>query len=410
MSFLQVLRMAASALAANRGRSILTVLSITIGAFAIVLMTSLAESGLKTLTKGIEDLGGARIIMVFPKRPERGENKQYAYTPGMTLADRDRTFDGIPHVAGVSMYSSLGHQEVMAESGLRVTTSVIASDTRFFSVFNMRMARGRIFTDEENHARETSCIVGPAVAAKIGPTPNEPLGRFLSVGSLRCRITGVFADNERFGVHFGFDWNDLVVVPSETMGDLDPRVLAGALMLVQTDAVSANPLVVRLINARLSARHPGVDDFTIVDFSGFMESWQGVERAMELIVAVLAGIALFVGGVGVMNMMLVAVSERVKEIGIRKALGARPRAIGVQFLTEAVLLSTLGGGTGVALGLGVSVLASLLIARAVTTWQLSLAPWAAVSALVVTALIGIGFGWLPAKKAAALDPVEAMRR
>jgi putative ABC transport system permease protein len=111
-----------------------------------------------------------------------------------------------------------------------------------------------------------------------------------------------------------------------------------------------------------------------------------------------------------MNMMLVAVTERVKEIGIRKALGAKPQTIGAQFLTEAVVLSTLGGGIGVTLGLGVAVGAAAIIRRGIATWQLSLAPWAGIAALGVTMFIGIAFGWLPARKAARLDPIEAMRR
>jgi putative ABC transport system permease protein len=410
MSIFQILRMATGALSANRARSTLTVLSITIGAFAIVVMSSLAESGLLTLSKGVEDLGGARIIMVWQKWPEKGENKQFAYARGLSLADRERVFEGIPHVAGVSLYKSLGPQEVTAESGARATTSVLAADARFVDVFRLRIARGRAFTEDENRGREAVCIVGPKLAEKIGPAPTDPLGRFLTVGSVRCRIEGVFADNERFGVRFGFDWNDLVVVPSETMGDRDRSVQEWGQMIVQTDAPASNDLVKRLISARLSARHPGLDDFGLFDFNGMMESWKKIDQAMQLIVAVLAGIALFVGGVGVMNMMLVAVSERVKEIGIRKALGARPRAIGAQFLTEAVFLSTLGGTTGVITGLGVALLASTLLARSISTWQVSLAPWAAISALVVTMLIGIGFGWLPARKAASLDPIEAMRR
>jgi putative ABC transport system permease protein len=289
-------------------------------------------------------------------------------------------------------------------------TSVVAVDARFFEVFRMRVGRGRAFTEEENRGRAALCVVGHKLAEKIGPTPSEPLGRFLSVGPLRCRIAGVLANNDRFGVGFGFDWTDLVITPSETMGDLEPRVLERAAVFIQTDAPTSNELVKRLLNVRLSARHPGVDDFTLLDFSGVMERFGAIFAAMELIVALLAGIALFVGGVGVMNMMLVAVSERVKEIGIRKALGARPRAIGVQFLAEAVLLSMIGGATGVLSGLATAVAASALIARSLTTWQMSLAPWAAVSALVVSLVIGVGFGWLPAKKAARLDPIEAMRR
>jgi putative ABC transport system permease protein len=410
MSSLEILRMALGALAANRGRSALTVLSITIGAFAIVVMSSLADSGFKTLEHGIEELGGARIIFVVQKEPERGEAKRSAYRRGFTLVDRDRMLDEVPHVESRSLFSRLWKKEVLAESGRRARTSVIAADAGFFDVFHMRVDRGRAFTDEENRARAPVCVVGHKLAEKIGPAPTEALGGFVTVGALRCRIIGVLADNDRVGTNFGFSWTDLVIAPGETMGELDPAVLSSAAVFLKTDSPSSNDVVKRLVNARLSARHPGVDDFTLFDFAGIMGSFRAIFAGMELIVALLAAIALFVGGVGVMNMMLVAVSERVREIGVRKALGARPRAIGAQFLTEAVLLSVLGGWTGVVTGLLTAILASTLIARAFSTWQMSLAPSAVVAALVVTLLIGVGFGWLPARKAAALDPTEAMRR
>jgi len=410
MLLVPVLRMAASALAANRVRSMLTVLSITIGAFAIVVMSSLAESGLDTLHYGIEELGGARLLLVVQKQPERGEAKQAAYARGLTLADRDRMFVDLPHVVGLSLFSRLGKKEVMAESGARTTTSVVAADARFFDAFRMKVGRGRAFTDDENRGRASLCVVGHKVAEKIGPSPREPLGGFITVGHLRCRVLGVLADNDRFGVGFGFDWTDLVIAPSESMGDLDPRVLERAAILLRTDDPSSNEIVKRLVNARMVARHPGVDDFTLFDFSGVMARFGAIFAAMEMIVALLAGIALFVGGVGVMNMMLVAVSERVKEIGIRKALGARPKAIGAQFLIEATLLSFGGGAVGVSSGLVVAFTASMLISKSLKSWQMSLAPTAAVGALLVSMILGVGFGWLPAKRAAALHPIEAMRR
>jgi putative ABC transport system permease protein len=410
VSPLELLRTAASALLQHRGRSALTVLSITIGAFAIVVMSSLAESGHLTLERGIEELGGARLLLVLQKTPERGAAKQSAYPRGLTLADRDELFEAVPHVTGLSLFSRIGKKEVIAESGARVSTHVLATDARFLDAFRMRVGRGRAFTEDENRGRAALCVIGHKTAEKIGPSPSEPLGRFLTVGPLRCRIVGVLADNERFGVSFGFDWNDLVVVPSETMGDLEARVLQRASIMVTTDAPSSNELVKRLLNARLLLRHPGVDDFTLLDFSGVMERFGVIFSTMKLIVALLAGIALFVGGVGVMNMMLVAVSERVREIGLKKALGARPGTIGAQFLAEAVMLSGAGGAAGVALGLLCALGVSLAIAHAVKSWQLALAPPAAGAAFVVSMVIGVGFGWLPAKKAAALDPIEALRR
>ena len=407
MSVIEILRLATQALVASRGRSILTVLSITVGAFAIVVMSSLAESGLKTLERGIEDLGGARILFVAQKSPERGEAKQSSYARGLTLADRDRVLRDLPHVESSSMFSRLGHKDVLSDSGERASTDLVAADARFFEAFRMRVARGRAFTEDENRGRVALCVIGHKVAEKIGA--GDPIGRFLTVGPLRCRVSGVLADNERFGVGFGFDWTDLIIAPSETVGDLDESVRMRAAVILKTDHRDANDAVKRLVNARMITRHPGVDDFTLFDFSGIIEKSRAVFAAMELIVALLAGIALVIGGVGVMNMMLVAVSERVKEIGIRKALGARPSDIGAQFLAEAVLLAAFGGALGVASGLVVAVGASLLIARFLSTWQMSLAPIAAAAALIVSFGIGTSFGWLPARRAARLDPIQAIR-
>lgn len=410
MTGIEISRLALEALAGNRVRSMLTAVSITIGAFSIVVMSSLAASGLETIARGIEDLGGARILFVDQKAPLRGEAKQSAYPPGFRAADRDRTFAGLPHVASLTLFSTLGKLEVTADSGGRATTTVVAADAGFFDVFRMRIGRGRAFTAEEDRGRAAVCVVGHTLAAKIGPRAEEPLGAFVTVGPLRCRIVGVLANNERFGTSFGFDWTDLVVTPGEAMGDLDPNVALGAAVFVKTDDPRSNEIVKRLVNARLSARHPGVDDFTLVDLSGVMEKFRAIFAGIELVVALLAGIALVVGGVGVMNMMLVAVSERVHEIGLRKALGASPRAIGAQFLAEAVLLSTIGGAAGVIAGLGVATLSSALIARLLGSWHSSLALQAAALAFVVTVVIGVGFGWVPARSAARLAPVEAMRR
>ena len=273
----------------------------------------------------------------------------------------------------------------------------------------MRVARGRAFTDEENRARAPLCVVGHKLVEKTAP--GDALGHALTVGPLRCRVAGVLARQQ-----IGSAWASASTGRTSSSSRSgrwaisEDGVKEQVSVIVKTDDPGSNDVVKRMVNARMMARHPGVDDFTLFDFATFMARFQKVFLVMELIVALLASIALLIGGVGVMNMMLVAVSERFEEIGIRKALGASPRDIGAQFLTEAVMLSTTGGAVGVGLGLAVALGASVLIARFLTTWQTSLAPVAAVAALAVSLGIGAVFGVLPARRASRLDPVEAMRR
>jgi putative ABC transport system permease protein len=405
--WIEYVRIGLKVLAAHKFRSFLTVLSITIGAFAIVLMSSLAESGLATLSRGIEDLGGGRLIFVAPKNPERMEGKRASYSGGLTVNDRDRAFALLPHVVARSMWSDPGRKDVVADSGVLARADVVAGDSGFIALMNMRIARGRNFTEEENRAHARVCVVGAKTAASL--FAGDALGRWLSVDGARCRVVGQLAEEDRFGVSFGFDWQELVVAPIETLADVDPVVRASAAIQVRTDDQGNNELVKRIVNAVLVERHHGVDDFEIIDFSRFMDKFHQVFAIMEAIVGFIAGIALLVGGVGVMNMMLVSVSERVREIGIRKALGASPRDIGAQFLWEAIVLSGTGGIIGVALGISGAIGAAELIRHFRPSWVGVIARTAVAIALATSFGVGLVFGFFPARRASRLDAINAIR-
>lgn len=406
--WIEYLRIARKVLRAHKFRSALTVLSITIGAFSIVLMSSLAESGLATLAKGIEDLGGARLLDIAVKNPERAEAKRASYSRGMTVADRDLLFQALPYVVDRSMFMSLWRKEVVADTGLSGRSSVVAGDAGFLHLFNMKMGRGRSFTEEENRQHAKVCVVGHKLANKL--YDGDAIGRWLIINGMRCRIIGQLADNERWGINFGFDWTDIAVVPIDTYGDYDPIVLKGAELLVKTDDARHNDIVKRIANALLVERHHGVDDFEIFDFSNFMDKFHQTFRIMEVIVGFIAGIALLVGGVGVMNMMLVSVSERVREIGIRKAVGANPRDIGAQFLWEAIVLSGTGGAVGIAGGVLLALLSGPLLQMWSKNWVPVVAQNAVITALAVSVAIGVIFGYFPARRAGKLDAITAMRR
>jgi putative ABC transport system permease protein len=408
-SLLVYLRIAVRALRGHLFRSFLTTLSILIGGFSIVLMSSLAAGGLATLSRGIEDLGGARLLMVWGKDPDRARGKTASYNLGITLKDRDALFAAMPHVEGHTMYATLGQLNVSADGGHYVKTDFVAADGSFLDAYQLHVEKGRGFTEEESRGSAKVCVVGHDLAKKL--YNGDAVGKWMVNGkNERCRIVGQLAKADRFGINMGFDWSDLTVWPIGTVAATQPEALKGVQFLFKTDDEANNDIAKRVANAILSERHNGVDDFELFDFATFMVKWHATIGIMEGIVGFIAGIALLVGGVGVMNMMLVSVSERVREIGIRKALGASPRAIRTQFLCEAMLLSGFGGALGVGLGIGAALGMGPLLRSFTPSWVNVVATGAAVNALIVSISIGLLFGYFPARRASKLDAITAMRR
>ena len=401
-------KIAARVLRAHALRSLLTVVSITIGAFSIVFMTSLADSGLTTIMRDVEDVGGARLLIIAPDEPEKMKGKR-ALAPGyFTRADQQALTDSLPHLAERTWYAELEEQEVLSDAGRSVSADGVAADTGFLGAFGFKIGKGRSFTDDENRTRQQVCVVGHQTAQDL--FDGDAVGQRISVFGMRCLIVGQTAKLSRVGMSFGFSWDELVIMPLETLRDVSPQAAMGTFLVAKTDAAAHNDIVKRIANAVMQHRHHGVDDYEIWDFAGVMEQFAMIFRILKLIVGLVASISLLVGGVGVMNMMFVSVSERTKEIGIRKALGASPHAIQAQFLFEAMLLSSIGGFLGVSLGVAVALAANLGIKLLEEAWVGVVSVPAVVIAAVVSLAVGVGFGFVPAKRAAMLDAVEAMRR
>jgi putative ABC transport system permease protein len=401
------LRIAQKVLRTHKFRSTLTVLSITIGAFSIVLMSSLAQSGLTTLVKNIEEIGGARLLFISPKKPLRMERKAESYSAGITLADRDLLYAELPHVATHSTYTQRERKDILGDSGETGRADLVAGDAAVLDVFKMKLERGRTFTEDENRGHHKVCVVGHKTAQQL--FGGDALGHWVTVPGLRCRVIGQLADEDRW-MDLGFSWSELVVMPLESYNDGDATAEKSATILVMTDDKSNNDTVKRIANALLTARHHGVDDFEIFDFARIMNKFDQVFSVMRAIVGFVAGIALLVGGVGVMNMMLVSVSERVREIGIRKAIGASPRDISQQFLWEAIVLSGSGGLVGILGGVAMALGTIPLIKHFKPGWVGVIDHRATTVALLVSVAIGLIFGFFPARRAAKLDAILAIRR
>jgi putative ABC transport system permease protein len=405
--WLEYLRIARKVLVAHKFRSLLTVLSITIGAFSIVLMSSLAQSGSTTLFKDIEELGGARIIVVFPKPAEREQSKASSYTRGITVEDRNVIFAGTPHVVTHSMYARMGRKDFITDGGQQARSDVFATDGDWFDTMHLDLAAGRFFTEDENQRHQRVCVVGHKLAQQFWD--GAAVGHTLQIGALRCRVIGQTNAREFMGRMMGLDRLDYVAVPLEALADVDATIKPRAQIVLKTEAESDNDIVKRVVNAILTERHHGVDDFQMFDFSHFVDSFEGMFKVMETIVGFIAGIALLVGGVGVMNMMLVSVSERVREIGIRKAIGANPSDIGRQFLLEAIVLAGSGGLIGVTGGVGMAYVSSAVIQHFKPGWVTVIADGSVMIAFVVSITVGVVFGFFPARRAARLDAIAAIR-
>lgn len=401
-------KIAAKVLRAHALRSLLTVVSITIGAFSIVFMTSLADSGLTTIMRDVEDVGGARLLIIAPDEPEKMKDKRNLAPGYFTKADQEALIASLPHLSERTWYAELDEQEVLSDNGKSAQADGVAADPGFLSSFGFVIGRGRAFTDDENRTRQQVCIVGSKTATDL--FDGDAVGQRISFLGMRCLVVGQTAKMSRAGMSFGFSWDELVIMPLETLRDVNRNLAYGTFLVAKTDAPQHNDIVKRIANAVMQHRHHGVDDYEIWDFSGIMAQFAMIFLILKLIVGAVASISLLVGGVGVMNMMFVSVSERTKEIGIRKALGASPRAIEMQFLFEAMFLSSLGGVLGVTLGVLGALGANVGIVQLEQAWVGTISLPAVVVALTVSLVVGVGFGFVPAKRAAALDAVDAMRR
>ena len=405
--WIENIRIALRALRAHKFRSLLTVLSITVGSFSIVLMSSFALSGLATLVADTEELGGERLLYIWNKQAEREESKRVSYSGGFTTEDRIALLARLPHVADHTAFVTFNGRDWASDGGNLGRTDLVGADGDFFAALHMKPARGRVFSQEEDRGHAKVCVVGAQVANEA--FDGDAVGHTLVLGQLRCRVIGQLDAREYFGMIYPFDWLNMVATPLETVAEIEPGAKARAVMQMKTDDGRNNGIVKRIANVLLLERHHGQDDFQIFDFGGGMKKFDMMFVTMQVIVGFIAGIALLVGGIGVMNIMLVSVSERVREIGIRKALGAGPKDIRRQFLFEAAALAGIGGITGVVTGVGAIGLSALIIRQFKPSWVTVIAVGAIFAALAVSIGVGLLFGYFPARRAAKMDAILAMR-
>jgi putative ABC transport system permease protein len=395
-----ILRMALQAIARNGLRSVLTTLGIVIGVSAVIAMVTLGQGATQRVTGDIEKMG-ANLLTLFATGEKRGATMSAA--PPFKASDVKAI---AKEVSGVRLIAPAQSRSMLVVAGSKNrTTQVDGSTAPYFDVRGFSVRKGRVFEPSEVEGGAPVAVLGAAVASELFPS-QDPIGASLRVGRVGVRVIGVL--EPKGGSALGVDPDDFVVIPITTF----QRRISGnrdiTLIYVGTTSDRVIPRVKSgleaLMRERRRLRSGDPADFMILDMKEIAKTLSSVTTALTALLGAIAAVSLLVGGIGIMNIMLVSVTERTREIGIRLAIGAEEGDVLVQFLVEAVALSLGGGALGVALGLG----GSFGLCHALgLPFQPSL--FVVLLGFGFSAFIGVVFGYFPARKAARLAPIEALR-
>ncbi len=405
------LRIALRALAKNKMRAGLTVLGVVIGIAAVTTMVSVGQSAGSLVQSQFEGLG-TNVIVVMPGTGQRGGVRQGAL-PTLTSGDADAISDECVHVLAASALIGTGGQVIHGNNNWS-PKEMFGVGADYLLVRNWQLRAGGFFTEREIISADKVCVIGQTVVEKLFQTTN-PLGETIRIRNIPFRVIGVLAAKGANIV--GDDQDDVLLLPHTTVRKrLDGSQFDNVHAIMVSARSSSNMTeAAEEIRQLLAGRHqiaPGqVEDFQVQNTVEIAAVLGIITGTMTAMLSAIAGISLLVGGVGIMNIMLVSVTERTREIGIRMAVGAKSKDILRQFLVESVLLSCVGGAIGFALGVGASVGITYLINSFTSgaEWPIVVSWQAAIAALLFASAVGIFFGYYPARRASQLDPIDALR-
>ena len=404
MNYWMILKISLKALNRNKVRSALTMLGIIIGVSAVIAMVSLGEGARRQIQEEIASLGDSTVWVRAGSRRSWGVRSASGTMNTLKAADFDAMLNECPAVKAVSPSARSMAQVVFGNQNWN--TRIEGYNELYPEMRNWIIAQGSFFDDSQVKAAARVAVLGNTVWQELF-AGSDPVGQTIRVKNLSFQVIGTF--KAKGYNSWGRDQDDVIIVPYTTV---QKKFLGGALHvesgLVQAVNSRATYAAEEQIRALLRQRHRlgpfQDDDFMIRNLSEIGEAAEATNRMMGGLLAVIASVSLLVGGIGIMNIMLVAVSERTREIGIRMAIGARPSHVRIQFLSESIGLCLLGGILGLLLGVAVSVGIPLWLG-----WPTVISINSVIISIFFSAAIGIFFGYYPAHKAAALDPIEALR-
>ncbi len=400
--FLESVKIALHALVANKLRSILTMLGIIIGVGAVIAMVSIGMGVREKVQSSIASLG-SNLIIVTPGAASSSGVRQAAGT-NITLTPKDaQAVAGLPGVRHAA--PSVNKQYQVVAGNQNWTTSVQGTTPEFLDIRNLSVGSGSFFTTDDIDARNRVAVIGATVAASLFGSAN-PVGRDVRINNAPFKVIGVLAAKGQSAG--GQDQDDIIIVPLTTAQERLMGITHVQNISVQAASADAIDRVQQDITRLLRARHRLIgdapDDFTVRNLASVMETAAETTSTITMLLGSIAAISLLVGGIGIMNIMLVSVTERTREIGIRKALGAKFADILMQFVIEAVVIGVMGGAIGIVIGIGGSFAISSFAG-----WNTVVTPLPILVAFGFSVAIGLFFGLYPARKAALLDPIDALR-
>ncbi|WP_079676869.1 ABC transporter permease [Planktothrix sp. PCC 11201] len=403
MNFLESIKMATTTLLANKMRSSLTMLGIIIGNASVIAMIGIGEGAQKFVNGQVNSLG-PNILFVLPGSPE--SQRRPVFTPqNLVLEDAVAIAEQVPSVQQVA--PSLNGSELITYRSNNASASIVGTTPEFLSVRNFDIAKGRFITDLDLKRNEQVVALGSELAQQLFGT-EDPIGKSVRLRNLSLQVIGVMQPK---GSSFGSNDDMNAFVPLTTManrivGNRSPYGTQVTFISISIDSQDNMRAAQFQVENLLRLRHKitNEDDFTVRNQKDLMNILGSITGALTLLLASTAAISLLVGGIGIMNIMLVSVSERTQEIGLRKAIGATQSDILIQFIIESVILSAAGGLIGTLVGVG-----GVLVVGAFTPLQAGVSSVAIVTAVSISGAIGLFFGVVPAKQAAKLDPIVALR-
>jgi putative ABC transport system permease protein len=400
MRFGSIIKVALRALLRNTMRSILTALGIIIGVGAVIAMVSIGNGAKSQVEAQVAGLGQNVITVFSGSMSQGGMRGGWGSAPTLTVEDAEAIQREVTSIVGVS--PEVRDRNQILANGLNWNTQVNGESPDYPDIRSWKIASGAMFSEQDVRSVAKVAVIGKTVADQLFPN-TDPVGQTLRIRNIPFKILGVL-DSKGFNL-FGQDQDDTVIVPyTSHMKRLSRRTNISSILIQASSADNiekAQKEITDVLTQRRKGREP---DFTVRNQVELAQTATATTETMTLLLAAIASVSLIVGGIGIMNIMLVSVTERTREIGIRLAIGAHGRDVLMQFLIEATILSTLGGLIGILLGIGSSQLVSWKYG-----WPVQVSTASVVIAFVFSAAVGMFFGFYPARKAAQLDPIDALR-